>query len=95
VHAVKRELFREPRHGAHYWLILFVGCVELISILLFPLRQQTPRLVALFIGLMLVSLAAPELLPKNMIRFAGLLRVVGILVTLVAVLLGVVALLSG
>ncbi len=53
------------------------------------------QLVALFIGLMLVSLAGPELLPRNMTTFAGLLRAVGLLVTLLAVLLGILALLSG
>ncbi len=95
MHAVKRELFREPRHGARYWLILIVGCVELLSILLFPLEQQMLQLVALFIGLMLVSLAGPELLPRNMTTLAGLLRALGFLVTLVALLLGVVALLPG
>jgi len=74
------RLFDEPKGGTVYLLILILGCAQILSTLLLPVGDREYRMLFLAIGSALVLMGAPELLPRNWMTAAGLLRAAAILV---------------
>ena len=90
---IKGTLFREPRQGVFYWVVMLFGCADLAYGLLFSSSTQA-RPLLLVIGLMIFLVGAAEILPRSRATLAGLLRIGGLVAALLAVILVIRDLLS-
>ena len=87
---MKRETFRQPRHGFLPWIFVLVGCLNLASGTVQVRGEEGVGVYNLLIGVGFILLGVADLLPRDRTNFAGLLRVAsGVLC--VASFLGLVA----
>jgi hypothetical protein len=85
VQGIKREIFREPRQGAFYWVLVLLGCADFAYGLFSSLSSQARPLI-LAVSLMILLMGAAEVLPRSRTILAGLLRIGSIVAILFMVI---------
>lgn len=76
---LQRVLFREPSGGGNFWLVVAVGVFNLV-------RGFGGDPGTLLLGVGLVAIGAAELIPRDQITAAGILRGAGLLALVFALL---------
>jgi len=76
---LQRVLFREPSGRANFWLVVVIGVFNLI-------RGLTGEVNTLLLGVGLLAIGAAELIPRDQITAAGILRGVGLLALICSLL---------
>lgn len=71
------KLFKEPEGGLRAWVFLLIGCFFFVETIFFR-EGFFERLLYLIFGVAVLAFGVADLLPRNQIRLAGLLRIGGI-----------------
>lgn len=74
---MKNAVFKEPEGGRRAWIFLLIGCYFLVETIFFR-EGRLDRLVYLTFGVAVIAFGMADLLPRNQIRLAGLLRIGGV-----------------
>ncbi len=84
-------LFKEPEGGLRAWVFVLIGCYFLVETLFFR-ELFFERLVYLIFGIAVLGFGAADLLPRGQARLAGLLRVEGLALMVIALLVRILQL---
>lgn len=77
------EIFKEPEGGRRAWVFVLIGCYFFVETIFFR-EELFDRLVYLAFGVGVLGLGVADLLPRGWVRLAGLLRIGGIALMVLA-----------
>lgn len=80
---MRNVVFREPEGGRRAWIFLLIGCYFLIETIFFR-EGFLDRLVYLTFGVAVIAFGMADLLPRNQVSLAGLLRISGVALMVLA-----------
>ena len=88
---MRNAVFKEPEGGRQAWIFLLIGCYFLIETIFFR-EGCFERLVYLVFGTAVLGFGAADLLPRGQTGLAGLLRVGGVALMVLALLVRILQL---